>query len=259
MTRHVDPQDAQLKAWLAEGLNIEAHTTNHPCPCLKQADFAQAKSTYDQCVDQIAAIPGNMPVAFRFPCMDSMNTPSPRAFQEIVNQVTAAGNFLQLSSSVCVLLTPNDQSLSRQLVYQGPDEERFRKYLAFRNFVNLVRDYPYPFLIGRLCWEFPCAVPDDWQGQQLLGPHNPQTAQDFQAFADAVAIKQGTANYVFHPNEWIGSALMTQTVDVIHRRHGSSVRFLNFRECTERLRNHLLCGQSVRDARRRQWRSIARC
>src|SRR3712207_8209108 len=41
----------QLRAWLDEGLSIEVHTVDHPCPLLQGGDFAKAKSTYDRCVD----------------------------------------------------------------------------------------------------------------------------------------------------------------------------------------------------------------
>ena len=33
--------------------------------------------------------------------------------------------------------------------------EKFRKYLPFPSFVNTIEDYPYPYVIGGLCWEFP--------------------------------------------------------------------------------------------------------
>src|SRR5262245_58781669 len=35
MSCRVDPQDPQLQAWLKEGLSIEVHTFDHPCPCLQ--------------------------------------------------------------------------------------------------------------------------------------------------------------------------------------------------------------------------------
>ncbi|MEK6247867.1 MAG: polysaccharide deacetylase family protein, partial [Planctomycetales bacterium] len=115
MTNSIDPQDKQLQRWLAEGVTIEAHTADHPCPCLRDGDFKKAKRSYDRCVDQLAQIPGGNPVAFRFPCCDSMNTPSPRSYSEIVNATTPDGNFLQLTSSICALLTADDPDLPRNL------------------------------------------------------------------------------------------------------------------------------------------------
>src|SRR5687768_1228104 len=35
MTCQVKPDDPQLQTWLKEGLSIECHTFDHPCPCLK--------------------------------------------------------------------------------------------------------------------------------------------------------------------------------------------------------------------------------
>src|SRR6476469_7338245 len=68
MTCDVKPDDPQLQAWLKEGLSIECHTADHPCPCLQKSDFAAAKSTYDRCLNTMFKIPGNFPVAFRMPC-----------------------------------------------------------------------------------------------------------------------------------------------------------------------------------------------
>ena len=128
MTCSVDPSNKQLQAWLKEGVSIECHTIDHPCPCLNGGDFDRAKSTYDRCVDLMNQIKGNKPVAFRFPCMDSLNTPSPRAFAEIVNQKTGKGNFLQLSTSVTCLFTPDDPSLKSVFDSKGQTQKnRFKK------------------------------------------------------------------------------------------------------------------------------------
>lgn len=248
MTNSIDPADPQLQVWLQEGLSIDAHTADHPCPCLQKGDFAAAKSTYDRCVDSLAAIPGNHPVAFRFPCMDSLNTPSPRAFAEILNQTTEQGNFLQISSSVVTVFTDDDAELPRELVVDTGGTPRMMKYLPFPSFVNKVENYPYPFVVGRLMWEFPCSVPDDWQGFNLHGPFNPKTVADWQATVDATVIKQGVANFVFHPHNWIRNTQMVEIIDHVVERHGERVKFLNFREALERINEHLLAGQSLRAA-----------
>src|SRR5690606_11267443 len=79
MTCKVDvPTDPQLSAWLKEGLSIECHTADHPCPIWKAGGFDPAKKTYDLSVDRSSEVPGNRPVAFRTPCCDSLNTVSPR-------------------------------------------------------------------------------------------------------------------------------------------------------------------------------------
>lgn len=110
MTCKIDPATPQLQTWLKEGLSIEAHTADHPCPIWKVGDFAAAKKTYDDAVDQMAAIPNNKPVAFRTPCCDSRNTPSPRIYSEIMNAVTPGGKFLTIDSSVMNIITANDPS-----------------------------------------------------------------------------------------------------------------------------------------------------
>ena len=62
------------------------------------------------------AVPGSRPVAFRMPCCDSQNTPSPRFYAEIFNRTTPLGNFLQIDSSVFNIITANDPELPRELV-----------------------------------------------------------------------------------------------------------------------------------------------
>src|SRR6185312_1597119 len=101
------------------------------------------------------------------------------------------------------LFTPADPSLPRALVQELDGRERFRKYLPFRSFVNTIENYPYPYVIGRRCWEFPCMVPSDWEAQNVQKPNNPKTVEDLKAALDAVVAKQGVFNLVFHPHNWI--------------------------------------------------------
>lgn len=125
----LDPQQAQLQAWLKEGLSLEIHTLAHPCPCLAKGDFAAAADTYHGCVDLLNRVPGNKPVAFRMPCCDSMNSPSPRFYSEIFNRTNAVGQFLTIDSSVMNITTPKDKTLPRQLVVDADGREKFHKYL----------------------------------------------------------------------------------------------------------------------------------
>jgi putative membrane-bound dehydrogenase-like protein len=248
MTCTVDPKDPHLQKWLKEGLSIEVHTIDHPCPLLSKGDFAAAKSTYDRCVDLMASIPGNKPVAYRMPCCDSRNTNSPRFYAEIFNRTTENGNFLQISTSVFNVLTPNDPDLPRELVLDKDGREKFRKYLPFPSFVNTIDDYPYPYVIGGLCWEFPCVTPSDWSAQNLNKPNNPQTVEDLKAALDAVVIKQGVYNLVFHPHGWIRAEQINELIDHAVNKHGKKVKFLTFREAAERLTNDLLAGNPLRSA-----------
>ena len=125
MTNRIDPRHPQLQTWLKEGVSLEVHTYDHPCPLLQGGDFAKAKATYDRCVDLMDAIPGNRAVAFRMPCCDSMNSPSPRFFAEIFNRRTPAGNFLSIDSSVCNIITANDPQLPRELVLDDQARRSF--------------------------------------------------------------------------------------------------------------------------------------
>jgi hypothetical protein len=47
MSCRADPADPQLQAWLKEGLSIEVHTYDHPCPLFQDGGLAKAKETYD--------------------------------------------------------------------------------------------------------------------------------------------------------------------------------------------------------------------
>src|ERR1043166_7613956 len=129
MTVKVQPSDPQLQLWLREGVSLETHTLTHPCPCLAKGDFQAGVSNYHGSVELMNRVPGNHPVAFRMPCCDSMNSPSPRFYAEIFNQTNARGQFLTIDSSVMNIVTTNDASLSRSLVLEANGRERFRKYL----------------------------------------------------------------------------------------------------------------------------------
>jgi putative membrane-bound dehydrogenase-like protein len=248
MTCTIDPKHEHLQKWLKEGVSLETHTIDHPCPLLRDGDLAKAKSTYDRCVDLLGEVPGSKPVAFRVPCCDSLNTPSPRFYAEIFNKRTAKGNFLTIDSSVFNLITANDPELPRDLVLDVDGRERFRKYLpADRTFVNTIEDYPYPYVIGRLCWQFPCVVPSDWSAQHYHKPNNPVTVRDWKAALDAIVIKKGVFCLVFHPHGWIKSEQVIELIDHAVAKHGKKVKFLTFREAQERLDKNLLGGQPLRD------------
>ncbi|MCA9048114.1 MAG: polysaccharide deacetylase family protein, partial [Planctomycetaceae bacterium] len=176
MTCDVKPDDLQLQSWLDEGLSIECHTVDHPCPLLQGGDFDKAKSTYERCIDLLNQIPGNKPVAFRTPCCDSLNTVSPRFYSEIFPGTTADGNYLQIDSSVMNFFTSEDESIPRDLVLDENGNERFWKYkptnntykgVTHSNFVNYIKNYPYPYVINNTCWQFPCVAPSDWSAQHL--------------------------------------------------------------------------------------------
>jgi hypothetical protein len=240
------PADPLIAQWQAEGLSIETHTRDHPCPLLGTKGLAWARETYDACVDWVAGIPGCAPVAFRMPCCDSMNSTSPRYFAAIFNATTPAGNYLALDSSVFNLTTEQDRTLPRAWVRDAAGRERFRKYLPFPSFVNTIEDYPYPYVIGGRCWEFPCTVPSDWEAQHLNKPNAETTLEDLKRGMDVAVHKQGIFNFVFHPHNWIRNDQVAALVDYAATAYGDRVRFITFREAEARLREHLLGGHPLR-------------
>lgn len=249
MTCKINPQEPHLQAWKKEGLSLEVHTIDHPCPCLQRGDFAKASGTYHDCVDLMASIPGNEPVAFRMPCCDSQNTPSPRFFTEVFDRPSKAGNFLRIDSSVFNVATPADKSLPRELVADAEGNARFRKYLPFPSYVNTIENYPYPYVIGRKCWQFPCVVPSDWEAQNIQKPSNPATVTDLKTALDITVIKKGVFTFVFHPYGWIRNDQVVELIDYANKKYGKRVKFLNFKECADRLAKNALASNPLRNAK----------
>lgn len=242
MVNGLTPTNAQLQAWLKEGLSLDVHTLAHPCPLLAKGNFQAAADTYHGCVELLNQVPGNKAVAFRMPCCDSMNSPSPRFYAEIFNRMSPGGQFLTIDSSVMNI-----------------PSAKFRKYLptetnaltrvSMKSFVTTIEDYPYPYVIGRLCWELPCMTPSDWEAHNLHGSTNLVTVADWKAALDYTVEKQGVFPFVFHPHGWVLNRQMIEFIDHAVKAHGPKVKFLTFREVQERLDSHLLAGQPLRDAK----------
>ena len=242
----ITPTEPHLQKWLKEGVTIEVHTLTHPCPILGNRNFIPAKNTYHGGVDLLNNIANNLPVAFRTPCCDSQNTPSPRVFSELLMNNNSAGQFLEMDSSVFNIFTKEDVSIPKSLTTDKDGKGRFEKYIPFESYVVTIENYPYPYSIGNKIWEMPCMVPSDWEAQHLHGNSNPVTVEDWKAAIDTTVIKQGVFNFVFHPAGWVSNSQMIEFIDHITESHGQKVKFLNFKEARERLTNNLLGGQSLK-------------
>lgn len=256
MANVVEPADPQLQAWLKEGLSLEVHTLSHPCPLFQKGSFTNAWNAYHGGVELLNQVSGNQPVAFRMPCCDSMNSPSPRFYAEIFNRVNSLGQFLSIDSSVMNISTVKDTSLPREWVADPDGRERFRKYFptvtnavtlkSLQSFVTTIDDYPYPYVIGKLCWEFPTMIPSDWEAFNVRGPTNAATVADFMTGIDIAVRKQGTFNLIFHPHAWIRNDQIVELIDYAVSKYGKKVKFLTFREAQELINKHLLLGQPLR-------------
>lgn len=240
----INPEERLLQKWLAEGVSLEAHTLAHPCPLLGK-DFASTSTTFHSGVDLVDRVLGNHAVAFRAPCCDSMNSASPRFFAELFNRTSPAQQFLALDSSVMNLFSSADKSLPRELVLDPDGRERFRRYLP-PGLATTIENYPYPYLVGKLCWEFPATAPSDWQAQRFHGPTNAATLADWKSALDATVLKQGVMNVLFHPHGWIRPEQLVEFIDYAHTRYGKKILFLNFQDAEARLRKNLLQGRSLR-------------
>jgi putative membrane-bound dehydrogenase-like protein len=242
MTNTVSPDDAQFAAWLKEGVSIENHTLTHPCPCLGKATFDEASRVYHGSVDLLSQIPGNKPVAFRMPCCDSMNSASSRFYSEIFNRTSPEGRWLAVDSSVFTL--PPGERYAKYF----PQELRPPMNRAFNDYAGFIDDYPYPYTIGRLCWEFPCMVPSDWEAFNIIGPKSATMLEDWKAALDYTVKAQGVFTAVFHPHGWSGPEQWVEFIEHAQKAYGGRVRFLNFREALERIEKSALGNYSLRAA-----------
>ncbi len=256
MTNKPKWDHSQLQQWLEEGLSIDVHTVDHPCPLFNGGDFNKAKSTYDRCIDLLNQIPGNKPVAYRMPCCDSQNTVSPRFYSEIFNKTTESGKFLQASSSVFTVFTSdeNNSDVPKELLFDPDGKSKFQKYLPNKSrfgnlYLNYVENYPYPYVINRLCWEFPSLVPSDWSAQNYSKPNNPDTLRDFKTALDITVHKKGVLTLTFHPHGWISNSQMVEFVDYAQKKYGSKINFLTFPETLERMKTHMLDGHAIRNSK----------
>ena len=60
-----------------------------------------------------------------------------------------------------------------------------------KSYVGTIENYPYPYVINRLCWEFPCVAPSDWEAHNLIGDGQPQMLEDWKRALDVTVLKQG--------------------------------------------------------------------
>jgi putative membrane-bound dehydrogenase-like protein len=239
--------DPQLQTFLNEGVSLEIHTLNHPCPLLAKGNFAAATNTFHGCVDLLNHVPGNKPVAYRMPCCDSLNSLSPRFLAEIFDRVNSASQFLTIDSSVFNITTTNDPSLPRELTVDADGREKFRKYVPFSSYAAFIENYPYPYQIGKTIWEFPCVAPSDWEAQNIFKTNSdPKVVADWKSAIDATIIKQGVFTLVFHPHGWIRNDQIVELIDYAVSKYGNKIKFLNFREAQERLNKNLLADQPLR-------------
>ena len=247
MTNQVNPTDPRLQAWLKEGL-VARGPHAHPSLSLP------AKGRFRRGGPHLSRLrrpdepdsrqpPGRVPDAVLRLAQHRQPSVLRRDLQQDQSRRP-----LPLDRLVGLHRAhrPTTRSLPRDLVFDPDGKERFRKYIPFPSFVNTIENYPYPYVIGGVCWEFPCIVPSDWEGQNIQKPNNPKTLEDMKAALDCVVLKQGVFNLVFHPHGWIKSEQVVELIDHAVKKHGKKVKFLNFREAQERLNKNLLGDNPLR-------------
>ncbi len=248
MTCNVKPDDPQLAQWLAEGLSLEVHTIDHPCPLLQGGDFAKAKSTYDRCVDLLNEISGNKPVAFRMPCCDSLNTLSPRFYAEIFNNVTPKLNYLSISSSIFNLFTPNDPEIPRgwcsiptaaTSFANTCQRSRARGRRSIRSPISS-KTTRIPTSSTGCAGSFPVSSRATGRPSTCKSHSTRIRSVISRRRLDITVLKQGVYNLVFHPHNWIKPEQVVEIINHAVAKHGRKVKFLTFREALERLNKNLL-------------------
>jgi hypothetical protein len=242
----LEPNNSHLQTFLKEGLSLEVHTIDHRTPVLSKSDFAASKKSYDLGVERLFEIPGNQPVAFRFPCCDAWNSPSPRAFEQIVAGKTPDGRFLTTSSSVNMVFTPANTELPEKITVGKDGKPRFSRYLT-PGFVNYIENYPYPYVTARTIWEIPITAPDDYQAQLIRPKCHEQTVEDMKMAMDAVVMTKGICMYMFHPYAWIRNDQLIDVINHAFDKYSGRVAFLTIPQIQTLIDRNLLVGQPLRD------------
>ena len=142
MCNRPDPNAAHLQQWITEGVALETHTMNHPCPLLQGGNFQAAYDNYHDCVDLLNEVPNWSPQAYRMTCFDSINNANPRFYAELFNKLSPMGHYLDLSSGICLLFTEGDPQqpaglgqnqislAGREVADQSPDEATVHAHIA---------------------------------------------------------------------------------------------------------------------------------
>lgn len=240
------PEDDPLQSFLKKGLSLEVHTIDHRTPVLSKSDFAASKTSYDLSVERLFSVPNNRPVAFRFPCCDGRNSPSPRAFEEIIARTTPTGRFLTMSTSINMVFTPSNPALPKSITVGDDGQPRFSRYIKPEH-VNCIGNYPYPYVVARTIWEIPITVPDDYQAQLLRPACHEDTVVDMKLAMDAVMLTQGICVYMFHPYDWIRNDQLIEVIDHAFEKYPGRVAFLTMPQIQSLINKNMLAGETLRD------------
>ncbi|MGI9456606.1 MAG: PVC-type heme-binding CxxCH protein, partial [Aeoliella sp.] len=234
----------EWEAWCEAGLTFEPTLLHHDGPLLSEQGIDDARDLYKRCVEKFFQDARHLPTVFRPPGSARFNATSPRLHAECLSRSTARDNFIPISSSVGHLFTPDDSALPAHLVKDERGVARFEKHIS-PGYVTSIRDYPYPYVVGRLQWELPLMLPRGRCKQALQSsPH--QTSQDMKAAIDLTVIKKGVAVLTWRDGQPLDSRQMVDVIDHVVTKYGDKVRFLTFREVLARLQRHLLGGQPLR-------------
>ena len=193
-------------------------------------------------------MPDSRPVAFRMPCCDSLNTPSPRFYAEIFNRKTTKGNFLTIDSR-CSTSSPRTIPNCRASWFSTRTGRIASASICppIARSSTPSRTIRIPTSSAGCAGSFPASCPAiGWPSTAIN--RTTRHVRDWKAALDATVIKRGVFCLVFHPHGWIRNEQIVDLIDHAATKHGKKVKFLTFREAQERLNKHLLGGHALRAA-----------
>lgn len=257
MTCQTRPANPALQQFLKDGMSLDCHTFTHRFPFFRSNEghgpdeaLKFARADYLACMENLFEVPGNGPAAHRMPGCDAQNSVSPRFYTEVFPLRTSDGRFLTCDTSICTWFPSSDKTLPREWRYDADGRPRFDKFVdnipQTRNFVNSIKNYPFPYVINDRLWELPVTIPCDSHGVHQHRPQSDKTADDWKRAVDICVQKQGLVNILFHTIGYIKNTQVVDVIDYADRTYGRRVKFLNCREIYDRLTKNTLGGVPLR-------------
>jgi hypothetical protein len=94
--------------------------------------------------------------------------------------------------------------------------------VTLADYAGFIEDYPYPYVFGRLGWEFPCITPSDWEASNAIGPNTPEMLADWKAALDNVVRAQECSRRSFIHHGWSTPEQWVELIDYAQKTYGSA-------------------------------------
>jgi len=198
-------RDPQLQSWLKEGL-LARRPTSAKCivSMLEPTGNFQALSNLtNRCIELMNRRPRQQPVDLGA-CVPAirLTAPSPpRFFGRNFHRTTPLTNSSPIDSSVRTFLRPTTHPYRASLVMDASGAEKFRKIHPLPSFVTTIEDYPYPYVIGKLCWDSLRL----FRAMEAQRHHGVNTGyrRRLESQRSTHRPQASTLTMIFHPHGWI--------------------------------------------------------